>query len=89
MKRSWPNLKYYTGTCVEGLRKITKNLSQDSRSPGRDLNLGSPEYEEGVLTTQPRRSRDSSAGRVTVYELDSRGSILARFRACVFATIVR
>jgi hypothetical protein len=27
---------------LEGLRKTTKNLSQDSHSPGRDLNLGSP-----------------------------------------------
>jgi hypothetical protein len=31
-------------------------LSQDSRSPGRDLNTGRPEYEAGVLTTRPRRS---------------------------------
>jgi hypothetical protein len=29
----------------EGLRKTTKNLSQDSRSPGPDLNPGTPEYE--------------------------------------------
>jgi hypothetical protein len=28
-----------------------KILSQDSLSPGRDLNPGSPEYEAGVLTT--------------------------------------
>jgi hypothetical protein len=28
----------------------------DIRSPGRDLNPGSPEYEAGALTTQPRRS---------------------------------
>jgi hypothetical protein len=32
-----------------GLRRITKNLSQDSRSPGRDLNPGPPEYEAGEL----------------------------------------
>jgi hypothetical protein len=43
------------GICLEGLRKTTKNLSQDSRSPGRDLNPGPPEYEAGVLTTRPRR----------------------------------
>jgi hypothetical protein len=35
---------------------MTKNLSQDSRSPGRDLKPGPPEYEAGVLTTRPRRS---------------------------------
>jgi hypothetical protein len=33
-----------------------KTLGQDSRSPGRDLNPGSPEYEAGVLITRPRRS---------------------------------
>jgi hypothetical protein len=38
-KRSWPNLRYYTGICLEELRETTKNLTQDSRSPGQDLNL--------------------------------------------------
>jgi hypothetical protein len=33
---------------LEGLRKTTKNLSHDSRSPGRDLNTGPPEYEAGL-----------------------------------------
>jgi hypothetical protein len=51
-KRSWPNLRYYPGICLEGLTKTTKNLSQHSRSPGRDLNPGPPEYEAGVLTTR-------------------------------------
>jgi hypothetical protein len=36
-------LSYYPGIYFEGLRKITKNLSQDSRSPGRDLNPEPPE----------------------------------------------
>jgi hypothetical protein len=36
--------------------KKHENLSENSRSPGRDLSLGSPKYEEGVLTTRPRRS---------------------------------
>jgi hypothetical protein len=35
-------LRYYFNIYLQGLRKITKNLSQDSRSPGRDLNLGPP-----------------------------------------------
>jgi hypothetical protein len=33
------------------MTKFTKYLSQDSRSPDRDFNLGPPEYE--MLTTQP------------------------------------
>jgi hypothetical protein len=40
---------HFTG----GLRKTTKNLSQDSWSLDQNLNLGPPEYKAGVLTTQP------------------------------------
>jgi hypothetical protein len=50
-KRSCPNKRYYPGICLEELRKTMKDLSQDSRSPGRDLKPGTPEYEAGVLTT--------------------------------------
>jgi hypothetical protein len=39
-----------------GLRKTTKDLSEDSLSPGRDLNPRSPEYEAGALITRLRRS---------------------------------
>jgi hypothetical protein len=28
------------------LRKLMENLSQDSQSPGRDLNLGPPKYKQ-------------------------------------------
>jgi hypothetical protein len=39
---------------LEGLiKKNTKILSQDSRSPDPDLNQGSPEYEAEMLTTRP------------------------------------
>jgi hypothetical protein len=55
-KRSWPDLKYYPGSCLVGLRKTTKNFSQDSQSLGRDVNLVSLEYEAGVSTTRPRSS---------------------------------
>jgi hypothetical protein len=55
--------RYYPGIFLKGLRKNTKNLIQDSWSPGRDLNPGPPEYETGVLTTQPRRSVTLSKGR--------------------------
>jgi hypothetical protein len=55
-KLSWCNRRYYPGICLEGLRKTTKNLSQDSQSLGQDLNPGPPKYNAGVLTTQPRHS---------------------------------
>jgi hypothetical protein len=49
-------LRYYTIICLEELRETTKNLSQDSRSAGRDLNPGLPDYEARVLFTRRRRS---------------------------------
>jgi hypothetical protein len=49
------SLRYSPGICLEALRRTTKNINQDSRSPGRDLYPGLPEH-EGVLTTRPRRS---------------------------------
>jgi hypothetical protein len=36
---------------LEGLRKTTKSLSQNSISPCRNRNPGPPEYEAGILTT--------------------------------------
>jgi hypothetical protein len=52
-KRSCLNLRYYPDICLDVLRNTTKTLSQDSRSPGQDLNPGPPEYETGALTTRP------------------------------------
>jgi hypothetical protein len=49
-------IRCYPGIFLEGLRKTVKHLSQDSRSPGWNLNTGSPEYEAEVLTTRPLRS---------------------------------
>jgi hypothetical protein len=49
--RKWHNLRYYPGICLEGLRKTTKKLSQDSQSPDRDLKPGPPKYEAGVVAT--------------------------------------
>lgn len=40
-----PHLRYYVGICLKGLRKTTENLSDDTRPPGRDLNLGFSECE--------------------------------------------
>jgi hypothetical protein len=34
-----------------------KNLGEDSRSSGRDLNPGRPEYDAEMLITRPRPSR--------------------------------
>jgi hypothetical protein len=45
---SWCNLRFYTGICLEWLSEIT---TQDSGSPGRDLNPGPTAYKAGVPTT--------------------------------------
>jgi hypothetical protein len=55
-KRPLPNLMYYPGIHLEGLRKTTRNLSEDNRSAGRDLNLGPLEHESEAVTNRPRRS---------------------------------
>jgi hypothetical protein len=52
-KWSWPNLRYYPDIYLEGFRKTMENLSQDSQFSGQDLNPGPPQYEVGMLTTQP------------------------------------
>jgi hypothetical protein len=39
-KRWWSNLYLYPGICLEGLRTISKFLSQYNGPPGRGLNLG-------------------------------------------------
>jgi hypothetical protein len=59
-----------------------KNLSQDNRSPSRNMNLGSPEYEVGALNTQtprsvplvvcPRKAIDRSVSTVSDYGLEDR-----------------
>jgi hypothetical protein len=55
-KRSWHNFRGYPGIFLEGLGETTKNLSQDIRSLGRDLNLVPSEYEAEVLSSRQRRS---------------------------------
>jgi hypothetical protein len=44
------------GICVWKLRSVTRSHREHSPSRGRDPSLGSPEYEAGALTTQPRSS---------------------------------
>jgi hypothetical protein len=52
-KQSRPNFKVLSRHSPKGTEKNMKTLSQDSRSPGRDLSLGPPEYEAAMLTTGP------------------------------------
>jgi hypothetical protein len=73
-KRWWSNLKYYTDICLEGLRRTTKNLIQDSQSQGRDLNLRLLEYEAGMSISRPRRS----VRRFFLFELSKDGKGIFR-----------
>jgi hypothetical protein len=41
-------LRHYPRIRPEGQRKTTKNISQEIRYSGQDLNPGHPEYEAGV-----------------------------------------
>lgn len=46
--RSWPTLRHYTGICPDIRKKITKRLSQTSRSLHQNMNPGYPEYETNI-----------------------------------------
>jgi hypothetical protein len=48
-KRSWPNFKELSRNSPGRTEESHINSSQDSQSPGRDLNPGRPEYEAGVF----------------------------------------
>jgi hypothetical protein len=50
--------KVLSGHFLEELRKVMNNLNKDSRSPGLNLNPGPPEYEGGMVTTQPHRKEN-------------------------------
>jgi hypothetical protein len=49
-------LIYYPSFRLEGPSKTMKNLNQNSRSSGKDLNAGPLEYEALVLITRPRQT---------------------------------
>jgi hypothetical protein len=51
-KRSWFDLGYHPGMCLEG-PKTSKNISQDSRCSARDSNRAHPEYKTNALTLEP------------------------------------
>jgi hypothetical protein len=48
-KRSWPNFWYYPVIHLEALRNTTKNLSQDSRSPGLRFEPGTPRIRSRIV----------------------------------------
>lgn len=53
-KRSGSNLRIYLlGTCLEGIRKTTTNLSHERRSPVQNLKPGPIEYGAELLNTAP------------------------------------
>jgi hypothetical protein len=54
------SIKVYIGIYLEGLRKTTKILNQDTRSPVRRLRPGRPKYEAEMLTTQTKISVTST-----------------------------
>jgi hypothetical protein len=45
-------LRYYVGICLQGLRNTIKNLSQDGRCPGWELNPEPLEYEYHDVRSQ-------------------------------------
>lgn len=84
MKRSWPNFKLLSRHS-SGLRKNTKNLSQYSRSLGRDLNTGFPDTHINVLVspTVCTRSHSIVPFYPTCFILETifaSGHLLAKFR---------
>jgi hypothetical protein len=49
------NVKRCVGICL-GLRKIKRNLLQNTRCLGQDLNSGHPDFEVQTLPSRPRSS---------------------------------
>jgi hypothetical protein len=72
--RSWTNLPSRT-------QRNHVEVSLDSRSPGRDLNPGSPAYKAGVLTSRPGRLVE----RVVLLSISGTGSsvFFRQFGSCL------
>jgi hypothetical protein len=66
----WPNLSYHPGIRQEGLRRNTKNVSQDTDILGRDLNQGHPEYERRVPASRPQRSARNYTEEIEARSID-------------------
>jgi hypothetical protein len=53
--------RHSSGIFVDGLRRIKRNVTQDSRCPCRDINLANPEYLFSVLLLhQPAQHVDNT-----------------------------
>jgi hypothetical protein len=52
-ERQWPKLGYYPSICLEALRKITKDFSQNNSTQEQGLKLVS---EAEIPSTRPRSS---------------------------------
>jgi hypothetical protein len=74
-KWPWPNLKPCPGFCLDGLRKPTNHLNHDSRCPGRDSNLASPEYKPEALPLEPESNALTEQPAVAL-PCGARGQIL-------------
>jgi hypothetical protein len=60
----WHNLKYYPSIYLEGLMKAMKPLNHDSRTSGRELTPGLPEYKARMIPYKPVRPVDETLIRV-------------------------
>jgi len=50
LNRTEGQLRYYSSSCMEGLRKTMKSLSHDIRPLRRDFNPRPLEYEASMIT---------------------------------------
>jgi hypothetical protein len=57
-----PNLKNDSDNRFVGLRKTAYNLSSNSRSLGRNLNRGHPEYEAAAVGNRQNRAQPADLG---------------------------
>jgi hypothetical protein len=69
-------LRYYPGIRVEGLRKTTKNLNQDSRSPGSRFEAGTSQIRSRTInhsTTTFGGTSGERGGYFNMFDHGSRG----------------
>jgi hypothetical protein len=64
MKATFTNLRWYPGICLQRLRKSTKNLSQNSLSPGWDLNPGPTNTKQASQDSPATFGTSSSLSRL-------------------------
>jgi hypothetical protein len=77
VKRQWPNLMYYPGTCLEGLKK---NCGKPVRIAclQRDSNAGPPKHTAEILTSwqQPPAPHSRTPSNTIRLQLTSLSSVL-------------